>query len=320
MHLSVREARDLCEGILLRHGFSREDSALITDVLVEAHLWGRSDSGLAHLRHIAAAKGERKPVSIIREDAQSVLLDGGNNPGFLVTSRAMLSAIAKAKQSGLAMAAARNAYLGGINGYYVAMAARENLIGVISISSGQRVAPAGGIDPVFGTNPIAVAIPTADDPIILDMATSATNVGGLHRAARLEELLPPGFAIGPDGEVTTDPKRALEGAILPFGGHKGSGLAMIVQCLGLLAGGPIVPKGIADFGYFMLALDPARFMPIEDFKARMSELVAIVRGSRPAANVDAVRVPGERSLQARARHLVEGIDIDDKLYAELRGL
>jgi LDH2 family malate/lactate/ureidoglycolate dehydrogenase len=232
----------------------------------------------------------------------------------------MLSAIAKAKQSGLAMAAACNAYLGGINGYYVAMAARENLIGVISISSGQRVAPAGGIDPVFGTNPIAVAIPTADDPVILDMATSATNVGGLHRAARLEESLPPGFAIGPDGEATTDPRRAMEGAILPFGGHKGSGLAMIVQCLGLLAGGPIVPKGIADFGYFMLVLDPARFMPIEDFKARMSELVAIVRGSRPAADFAAVRVPGERSLHMRARHLIEGIDIDDRLYAELRGL
>ena len=316
MHLSVAEARTLSEGILVRRGFERKDAELIADVLVEAHLWGRPSSGLSHLRHVVES-GDRQAVTIVREDARSALIDGGNNPGFLVASRAMLLAIAKAKESGLATVAARNAYFGGINGYYVGMAARQDLIGMMSISSGQRVAPAGGIDPLFGTNPIAIAIPTLDEPVILDMATASINVGGLQRAARLGETLEPGIAIGPDGAPTTDPRRALEGAILPFGGHKGSGLAMMIQFLGILGGGAIVPQGITDFGYFMVVIDPSLFMPIEEYKARASELVKRVHAVRPVAGNDKVRVPGERSLGERARRLAEGIDIDDALYSEL---
>jgi LDH2 family malate/lactate/ureidoglycolate dehydrogenase len=112
----------------------------------------------------------------------------------------------------------------------------------------------------------------------------------------------------------------LEGAILPFGGHKGAGLAMIVQCLGLLGGGAIIPHGVADFGYFILAIDPSLFMPIEEYKARASELVERVRAVRPRKGVDKVRVPGERSLHERVRRLADGFDIDDVLYAELLGL
>jgi LDH2 family malate/lactate/ureidoglycolate dehydrogenase len=319
MHLGVSEARALSEGILVRHGFDREDAALISEVLIEAHLWGRPTSGLSHLRSVVKA-GDRQPIRVVREDACSAVIDGGNNPGFLVASRAMLIAIAKARANGLATVAASNAYFGGLNGYYVDMAARQGLIALMSIASGERVAPAGGIEPLFGTNPFAVAIPTLDEPVILDMSTAATNLGGLQRAARLNELLEPGVALGPDGEPTTDPKRALEGAILPFGGHKGSGLAMIVQCLGILGGGAVVPRGAADFGYFMLVVDPSLFMPVEEYRARTSELVARVRAVRAAKDVDRVRVPGERGLGERLRRLSEGFEIDEALYAELVGL
>jgi LDH2 family malate/lactate/ureidoglycolate dehydrogenase len=316
MHLSVQEARVLCEGVLARHGYDEEDARLITDVLVEAHLWGRPSSGLNHLAHVVEG-GARGKVRILGEDARAVLIDGGNNPGFLVSTRAMAMAIDKAKAGGFAVAAARNAFLGGINGYYVAMAARSDLIGVMATSSGRRVAPAGGIDPLFGTNPIAIAVPTLDDPIVLDMATASINVGGLQRAARLGEELGPGLAIGPDGEPTTDPARALAGAILPFGGHKGSGLSLVVQCLGLLGGGAVIPKGLGDFGYFFLAFDPGLLMPIEEFKRRTSELVAHVHAVRPAAGEGRVRVPGERAHAQRARRLETGIEIDDPLYEEL---
>ena len=319
MHLSVPDARALSEDILARHGFDADEATLITDVLVEAHLWGRPTSGLNHLRYVVAAAGNRQSIAVVHEDSRSVLLNGGNNPGFLVASRAMIKAIAKAKEGGLASAAVRNAYLGGINGYYVSMAARQDLIAVMAIASGERVAPAGSIDPLFGTNPIAIAIPTRDEPIVLDMATASTNVGTLRRAEGLQEAIAPGLAIGPDGEPTTDPARALAGAIMPFGGHKGAGLAMIVQCLGMLAGGAIVPQGIKDFGYFFLVIDPSLFMPVEEYKDRTSELVDMVRSTRPTAGADAVRVPGERSLKERIRRLAEGIEIDDLLYEELQG-
>jgi LDH2 family malate/lactate/ureidoglycolate dehydrogenase len=317
MQISSTEARALSEDILRRHGFDPGEAAEITDVLVEAHLWGRPTSGLNHLRYVVKAAVDRRPVTVVREDSRSVLLDGGNNPGFLVAARAMRMAIAKAKESGLATAAARNAYLGGINGYYAMMAARQDLIGLVTVSSGRRVAPAGGIDPLFGTNPLAIAIPTLDEPIVLDMATASTNVGSIERARRRGEPIPPGQAVTADGSPTIHAATALGGAILPFGGHKGAGLAMIVQCLGMLGGGAIVPEGIRDFGYFLLAIDPSLFMPIEDYKARTSELAAMMRASRPATSGDTVRVPGERSLKQRARRLAEGIDIDDGLYREL---
>lgn len=317
MHISYSEARALSEDILRRYGFDSAEALQITEVLLEAHLWGRPTSGLGHLRHVVKAAAERQPVTVVREDARSVLLDGGNNPGFLVAARAMRMAIEKARESGLAAAAARNAYLGGINGYYALLAARQDLIGLVSISSGGRVAPAGGIDPLFGTNPMAIAIPTLDEPIVLDMATASTNVGSIDRARRRGEPIPPGQAVTADGSPTTHAAAALGGAILPFGGHKGAGLAMIVQCLGMLGGGAIIPDGIRDFGYFLLAIDPALFMPIEDYKSRTSELVKMMHASRPATAGDQVRVPGERSLKERARRLAEGFDLDDALYREL---
>ena len=131
------------------------------------------------------------------------------------------------------------------------------------------------------------------------------------------EAIAPGLAVGPDGAPTIEPAAALAGAILPFGGHKGAGLAMVVQCLGLLAGGAILPDGIRDFGYFLLAIDPALFMPIADYKARTSELAAMMRASRPAVAGDTVRVPGERSMKERTRRLAEGFDLDDELYRDL---
>jgi LDH2 family malate/lactate/ureidoglycolate dehydrogenase len=317
MHLSVAEARSLSEEILRRHSFDSAEALQITDVLLEAHLWGRPTSGLGHLRHVVRAAADRQPVTVVREDVRSVLLDGGNNPGFLVAPRAMRMAIEKARETGLAAAAARNAYLGGINGYYALMAARQDLIGLVTVSSGRRVAPAGGIDPLFGTNPLAIAIPTQDEPIVLDMATASTNVGSIERARRLGEPIPPGQAVTADGSPTTQAATALGGAILPFGGHKGAGLAMIVQCLGMLGGGAIIPDGIRDFGYFLMAIDPSLFMPTADYKARTSELAQMMRASRPATAGDPVRVPGERSLRERQRRLAEGIDLDDGLYREL---
>ncbi len=320
MHLSATEARQLAEAILVRRLYSAEDAATIAEVLVEAHLWGRPNSGLQHLKQIAEVSGKRQPVRITRQDEHSAVIDGGNNAGLLVAPYMMKVAIAKAKAGGIATVSASNGFLGGIGGYYVGMAAKEGLIALMTMSSGHRVAPAGGIDPLFGTNPLSIAFPTGGDPVIFDIATSSINVGGLHRAERLGEPLEPGLAIGPDGQPTTDPKAALKGAILPFGGHKGAGLAMMVQFFGLLGGGAVAPKGMGDFGYFVLVMKPSLFMPVEDYERRTSELVDMIHGMRPAEAGKPVRVPGERAMQDRARYLAEGFDIDDKLYEELSTL
>jgi len=319
MHLSISEARELSEGVLARHGYSENDARLITDVIVEAHLWGRPLSGMRHLLQIVerAKDKDRGTIRVVSEDDHSALIDAENNPGFLASNYAIRLAMAKARKSGVAVVGVRRSFLGGINGYYVSLAAREDLIALMSVSGGSRVAPWGGIDPVFGTNPLAVAVPTLNDPVIFDMTTAATNVGHLQTAARLGEPLPAGLAIDNNGEPTTDPARALQGAILPFGEHKGFGLAFVIQCLGILVGGDIAPQGMKDFGYFFLVIDPGMFMRVQDYKARVTELVRRVRQSRTRAGEASVRVPGERSLRERARRQVEGIDLDDRTYAEL---
>lgn len=322
VHLSVSEARELSEGILRKHGFDEEDARLITDVFVEAHLWGRPRSGLNHLAHVVEKEqeGVRGKIHAVRENDHFALLDGADNPGFLVANRAMRLAIEKARKSGLAVVGAHRSYMGGINGYYTSMAARADLIGMISISGWAQVVPWGGIDPMFGTNPFSISVPTLEEPVIYDIATASTNVGHLHMNARLKIPLPEGLAIDRDGEPTTDPHRALEGAILPFGGHKGSGLSMMVQCLGILMGGDITAEGLKGFGYFFLVIDPGLFMPVESYKAKVSELVRRIRSSRPRPGEPAVRVPGERALRERARCLKEGFEIDEPLYRQLRSL
>ena len=322
IHLTVPEARALSEKVLQRHGYSANESRIITDVLMEAHLWGRPESGLRHLADIVerAKEGNRGQMQVVDETDRSALIDGANNPGFLTGVHAVTLAIAKARQSRLAAVGVKRSFMGGINGYYVSLAAREGLIAVMTVSGPARVAPAGGIDPLLGTNPLAVAVPALDEPIILDMSTAAANVGTLRKAARLGEAIPAGWALDSDGRPTTDPVRALEGAILPFGGHKGYGLSVIVQCLGILAGGAVIPRGLKDFGYFFLVIDPELFMPLAEYKARVSELAKRIRESRPQDGGDAVRVPGERSLRERARRLQHGIELDDRLHAELLGL
>jgi LDH2 family malate/lactate/ureidoglycolate dehydrogenase len=322
IHLTVSEARALSEGVLQRHGFSAEEARIITDVLVEAHLWGRPDSGLRHLVDVVerAREGDRGPIEVQDETDRSAVIDGANNPGFLTGTRAIRLAIDKARQSRLAAVGVRRSFVSGINGYYVSLAAREGLIALMTVSGTARVAPWGGIDPLLGTNPLAVAVPTLEEPVVFDMSTAAVNVGTLRRAASLEETIPAGWAVDRDGEPTTAAARALEGAILPFGDHKGFGLAMIVQCLGILAGGAVVPQGLKDFGSFFLVIDPELFMPLTEYKTRISELVRRIRESRPRKGGSAVRVPGERSLRERAYRLEHGIDLDDRLHAQLLAL
>ena len=322
IRLAVSEARALSERVLQRHGFDREEAQLITDVLVEAHLWGRPESGLRHLVDIVerARKDERKPMRIVNETDRSALIDGENNPGFLTSIRAVKLAIAKAQQVGLAAVGVNRAYVSGICGYYVSLAAREGLIAMMTVSGAARVAPTGGIDPLLGTNPIAFAVPTLEEPIVFDMSTGAVNVGALRKAARLGETLPVGLAIDAHGNPTTNPLDALEGAILPFAGHRGYGLGLIVQCLGIFAGGAVIPRDLKDFGYFFLVIDPKLFMPVAQYKARVSELVRRIRESRPQKGAHGVRIPGERSVHQRAYHVEHGIELDAALHAELKAL
>jgi LDH2 family malate/lactate/ureidoglycolate dehydrogenase len=235
--LSVAEARDLAEGALRGLGFDDDEARIVADHVVDAGLCGYEYSGLAKILNIPESehfKLPRRPMKLLRETDVSLAFDGGNNVGMLSLFHAAEATIKKAASHRIALTSVTDAWMSGRSAYYVEMIAKAGLVAVHTAASSRLVAPPGGARAVLGTNPIAIAVPSSRAPIVLDIGTSAYMMTEVMLRERLSELLPEGVAIGPDGEPTKDPALARRGALLPFGGYKGFGLALMIQALGLL--------------------------------------------------------------------------------------
>ncbi len=205
--------------------------------------------------------------------------------------------------------------MSGRSAYYVEMIAKAGFVAIHTAASSRLVAPPGGAKAVLGTNPIAIAIPSSRGPIVLDMGTSAFMMTEVLLRERLGEPLPDGVAIGPGGEPTTDAAQARRGALLPFGGYKGFGLALMVQALGLLAGSGL--ESASDYGYLFIAFRPDLLGPADAFEQRVTELIERVKATPRQAGVDEIRIPSERAFHARERALAEGIEIDRRVFDAL---
>ena len=321
MHLSIVTARELAIAALGRLGLDEQDAAITADHLVDAAARGLTFGGLPRILAIAerlAEHGdERRPIHVVHETPQSALLDGGDNVGYVVAHRATTLAIDKARRHGIALVGANNTYYTGLFAYYVEMAARADLVGIAAGNGPAMVAPHGAREARMGTNPIAFGFPSLGDPIIWDIGTSAIMQGEVMLHRRLGQPLPEGVALDPAGRPTTDPASALAGAIRTWGGHRGSGLAIVVQLLGILCGTPAIPVGLRDMGFLFLAISPCLLAPAQDFKERAAEFAAAVRGAAPEPGVDAVRMPFELSANERRRRRAEGIDVPDVVYQAL---
>jgi L-2-hydroxycarboxylate dehydrogenase (NAD+) len=198
------------------------------------------------------------------------------------------------------------------------MIAKAGLVAIHTAASSRLVAPPGGTRPILGTNPIAIAIPSSHGPIVLDMGTSAYMMTELMLRERLGESLPEGVALDPEGEPTTDPARARLGALLPFGGYKGFGLALMVQALGVLAGSGSDAE--SDYGYLFIAFRPDLLGPVERFQHRVAHLIEKVKATPRQNNVAEIRIPSERAFRSRERLLREGLEIDRPVFEALMAL
>src|SRR5947207_1047904 len=278
VHLSVDEARARGEGALRGIGYDAEEAWIIADHVIDAALCGYEYSGLAKLLNIPEHRRfalPRRPMRILRETEVSALYDGGNNVGMVAMYHAANATIAKAAAHGIAIVGVTDSWMSGRSAYFVEMIARADLVAIHTASSGASVAPYGGTRPVLGTNPIAFALPGAEGPLVLDMGTSAFMATELQLRARLGQPLPEGVAIDRDGQPTRDANAAREGALLPFGGHKGFGLGLIVQAFGLLGGAALVPGN--DDGYVFIAFRPDLLVPLADLKRDLAALIARVK-------------------------------------------
>jgi LDH2 family malate/lactate/ureidoglycolate dehydrogenase len=250
-------------------------------------------------------------------------LDGDGGFGYAAAELAMREAIAMARDTGIGAVGVTNSNFFGAGAYYVNLAADAGMTGLAMSNSFPKAAAHGGLHPVLGTNPFAFGAPrTNGEHLLFDMATSALAGSTVREHIAMGTPLPVGLAIDARGQPITDPARVDEGALLPFGGAKGFGLALLVEILAGVIAGAGIGNGVAsmyndftrhgDNGHFMLALDIARFMPLEDYHARFEALVAMLKASGGD-----VLLPGEVRWQNWRDAVAHGVEVEDARWAAL---
>lgn len=322
MQLSVSAAHGLAVKVLQAHDHGAEYAGLIADHLIDCELRGLQYGGLPRLisiiERLQRTGAPTKPVEVAHETPVSAKLNGNDNLGYVVAYKATEIAIAKCKQVGLAMVGADDTWYTGMLSYFAEMAAAEGMVTMIASNATPWVAPHGAVDGRFGTNPICFGFPTEGDPVIWDIGTSSIMHAEVTLAKRMGEALPEGMAFDAAGQPTTDPEAALSGAFAPWGGHKGSGLGHVVQLLGMMAGSPVQPPELAEFGFMIIAMRPDLMMPEADYRKQASAYADAVRAARPVPGGPPVRMPFDRSAELRRTRLTADIiDVPDVVHTRL---
>jgi LDH2 family malate/lactate/ureidoglycolate dehydrogenase len=324
-------------GCLRAVGIPADDAASVAGLMTEADLSGADGHGIFRLpqyvkRIRSGGINLRPSIRILRERAAAALVDGDNAMGHLVMRHAAQVAIDKARSQGVAWVGACNSNHAGPASLYAKMPLAHDMIGLyIAVGNANHLPPWGGVDMLLSTNPIAVAMPAdTQPPIVLDMATTVAAYGKVKTAAQRGETMPEGWMIDREGNPLTDPARAAEGFLLPIGGPKGYGLALV---FGLLAGtlnGAAFGKDVVDFnadsvtptntGQLIVAISIEAFGDVAAFKRGVDRAIDTMHGSATLPGVDRVRVPGERSHAIRLERETAGIPVHAGLYAALEAL
>ena len=313
VQVAAAALEDFMAALFVASGVSAAGAGLVARDLVRADLEGLPSHGVmqseVYLEGLRRGSvSPRDTAEVVLDNDATAVLDAHNMLGHLSSHQAMALAVDKARRFGVAAVAVRNGFHFGSAGLYVQQATESGCIGMVLCNSRPVMPAPGGAQKLVGTNPLAFGIPTPDVPVIVDMATSAGTVGRLRVAKKAGKPIPEGWAVAANGDPTTDPSVALEGMLLPMGGAKGFGLALIADMMsGLLASGSWGDEigGLhtdldKPFGtsHFFVAFDVAHFRPIADFLAEAGLATDRVRNSTPAPGHDKVHYPGERRWNA----------------------
>ena len=321
--IGVDEAGELGRAALQSAGLPADEAGIITDHLVDNMLCGYEFAGLPRILAIVEHPNFRLPrsdVSIVHETPMSAMIDGANHVGYAPVLQGALLAATKAEQQGMAVVGVNNCWFSGRNAYYMERIVRRGLVAIHSSSSLAMVVPPGASKPLLGTNPIGFAIPTTADPLIFDMGTASTMWGEVLLYAMLDKHFPEGVGVDSEGRPTTSAKEIAKGGVLPFGGHKGYGLSVMIQALSVLAGAKRAAGKVIDNGFLFIALDPGLLMPRSEFYQQMDEMIAQLRALPRQPGVDRIRIPSDRAFAERSRRLREGLTLPVKVYEALRAM
>jgi L-2-hydroxycarboxylate dehydrogenase (NAD+) len=322
--VAAEQLRQAVEERLIQLGAPPEEAQVGAEMCVDAELRGHSSHGIRLLRNVAAeyaqGAGRRSRLVAVDESPVSARLDGGFHLSWFVHRTAVDILIDKAAASGIAIVSVANAGVSGALGYLVERIASAGLVGIALNSSPLTVVAPGSATPSLGTNPVAIALPRRSaPPLVLDMATSAIAFNEILRSRETGQTLPGGVAVDTDGRETTDPATAIDprtgrGLILPFGGHRGYGLSVMLELMvsaGVTGRAGADKRGAvilepADFSGIYIAYRPGLVGDPEAALDATERLVTELQGSGS-------RVPGEASRARREQCLIDGeVDVDEE--------
>ena len=330
------ELAALATRALRASGVDADDARDAARILVLGDLFGHHTHGVSRLESycqrlaIGGIKA-RADIHVERVAPGIAKVDGDNGVGPVVGTRALRSAIDMARENGIGIALARNSNHFGAVGPYCYLAAEQGFASICASNATPTIAPTGGRQTRVGNNPLAIGVPRPGaHPVILDMAMSVVARAKLRDALKRGESIPDTWATDKDGRPTTEPRAAIDGFLLPFGGYKGYGLALMVDLFaGLLTDASYLtrvnswidePHLEQKIGHFFIAIDTARLGSSQWLAERMADFTAIVHDTIPADPANPVRLPGEMEMAHMERQRRDRMDIDPALVAKLETL
>jgi len=341
---------DFMRQVFIKSGVPESEAATCADVLIASDLRGIESHGIGRLRmyYDRIKSGQQQPLTqfeVVRETPATALVDGHHGMGMVIASRTMQMAIDKARTVGMGSVAVRNSTHFGIDGYYPLMAANAGMIGMSFTNARPAIAPTFSVKPMLGTNPISFGCPTDEDcPFLFDAATSITQRGKIEVLNRAEKPVPSGWVVDQNNQPLTDAAEILAGfgveeaALLPLGGagellggHKGYGLATIVEILsaslqsgaflwGLNGFDPQGNKQPFMLGHFFMAINIEAFVDLEEFKKTTGAILRDLRAATLAPGQSRIYTAGQKEYESEQRVRQEGVAVVPNLQKDIKYL
>jgi LDH2 family malate/lactate/ureidoglycolate dehydrogenase len=329
----AEELLALVQAIFERCGMTSDDARLLADSLVEADLRGVNSHGVLRVPEYVKklthdGVNPRGRPKIVRDAGACLVVDGDNSMGQIGASFAMQLAVERAEGTGIAAVAVRGSNHCGAMAYFAMQALPRDMIGWATTNALPTMAPWGGAERLLGINPLGIAIPAGEErPIVYDAAFSGSAHGKIRVYQQKGLTLPEGWALDADGNPTVDPARAIDGLLLPIGGFKGAGLAMIMGIFSSMLSGAAYGTELGDMergptpgldGHFFIAIRVAAFEDVPRFKARVDAAIRQIHACRLAPGFTAAYAPGEIEAIAAERNRHEGVPLNAVTWADLQ--
>ena len=331
MLVSYEQECKLCQTLLTARGMNRADAEVLSASVAYSDFTGIYSHGLSRFanyldRFDNGAYNLNAEIRPTLDHGSTVSFDCDDGCGVIAVDKVYRHMKERVREYGIVIATGNHASNIGCGAFFGRMAAADDLIMLLCCNTTRCVAPFGGADSVLGTNPVIVAAPAKEErPLLLDISTSNVAFGKVQAFAREGKALPAGWALDAAGRPTTDAKAAK--TVLPIAGPKGYGLAVMIEMFSALLAGAGYGPGVGfaskgqheNTGFSMILIDPARFMPVEEFKAGVDAYIRSIKGGTKAENVKEIFMPGELEMKKFDENVKVGYEVTDALQKELLG-